>query len=126
MNDLDLVTAFERGTLTAFPHREHVRVAWILLERDGYDRAVAAMTGGIRGMAMAAGLLSKYHETRTIAWMRLINDARTEPFETSSDFVDHRPALLRPDRLDDHCSAGRLASDEARTSFVEPDLTPLP
>ena len=126
MNDLDLVTAFERGTLTAFPHREHVRVAWILLERDGYDRGVAAMTGGIRRMAMAAGLLSKYHETRTIAWMRLINDARTEPFETSSDFVDHRPALLRPDRLDDHYSAGRLASDEARTSFVEADLTPLP
>jgi len=126
MNDLDLVTAFERGTITAFPHREHVRVAWILLERDGYDRGVAAMTGGIRRMAMAAGLLSKYHETRTIAWMRLINDARTEPFETSSDFVDHRPALLRPDRLDDHYSAGRLASDEARTSFVEADLTPLP
>ncbi|MCA0217641.1 MAG: hypothetical protein LCH43_09830 [Actinobacteria bacterium] len=126
MNDLDLVTAFERGTLTSFPHREHVRVAWILLERDGYDRAVAAMTGGIRRMAIAAGLLSKYHETRTTAWMRLINDARTELFSSSSDFVDHRPALLRPDRLNDHYSAGRLASDEARTAFVEPDLTPLP
>ena len=126
MNDIDLVTAFERGTLTAFPHRDHVRVAWILLEREGFDGAVIAMTGGIRRMAMAAGLLSKYHETRTIAWMRLINDARTEPFETSNDFVDHRPALLRPDRLDDHYSAGRLASDEARTSFVEADLTPLP
>jgi len=45
MNDLDLVTAFERGTLTAFPHRDHVRVAWILLEREGFDGAVIAMTG---------------------------------------------------------------------------------
>lgn len=126
MDDLDLVTAFERGTLSAFPHREHVRVAWILLEREGYDAAVGAMTGGIRRMAIAAGLLSKYHETRTIAWMRLIDDARSEPFETSSEFVEHRPALLRSDRLDEHYSAGRLASAEARTAFVEPDLAPLP
>lgn len=126
MDDLDLVTAFERGTLRAFPHRDHVRVAWILLEREDYDGAVAAMTGGILRMAIAAGLLSKYHETRTIAWMKLIDAARTEPFETSTDFVDHRPALLRSDRLGDYYSAGRLASVEARTAFVEPDLAPLP
>jgi hypothetical protein len=126
MDDLDLVIAFERGTLTTFPHRDHIRVAWILLEREGYDGGVIAMTGGIRRMALAAGLLSKYHETRTIAWMRLIDAARTEAFTTSSDFVDHRPALLRSDRLDDHYTAGRLASAEARTAFVEPDLAPLP
>lgn len=126
MDDLDLVTAFERGTLSSFPHREHVRVAWILLEREGYDGAVAAMTGGIRRMAKAAGLLAKYHETRTIAWMRLIDAARTEPFETSTDFADHRPALLRSDRLDEHYSASSLASADARMAFVEPDLAPLP
>ena len=126
MDDLDLVTAFERGTLKGFPHRDHVRVAWILLEREGYEGAVVAMAGGIRRIAIAAGLLSQYHETRTIAWMRLIDAARTEPFESSNDFVDQRPALLHSDRLHDHYSADLITSDAARTAFVEPDLAPLP
>lgn len=126
MDDPDLVAAFERGTLRAFPHRDHVRVAWILLEREGYEDAVAAMTGGIRRMAIAAGLLAKYHETRTVAWMKLIDAARTPSSATSTEFVMSRPGLLRSTLLDDHYSAEVLGSPEARSRFVEPDRSPLP
>lgn len=125
-DDDALLIAFEHGTLTAFPHRDHVRVGWLLLERHGVDGAVPAMISGIRSMAIAAGLLAKYHETRTVAWMRLIDHARTERFATSSAFVDHRPQLLRPDLLSDHYSSELLASAEARAAFVAPDLAPLP
>lgn len=131
MIDLDpddhaLVTAFHGGSLTAFPHRDHVRVAWILLEREGYIGAVEAMTDGIRSMAIAAGLLAKYHETRTVAWMRVIEAARTERFASSDEFVTHRPELLRANLLDDYYTAETLRSDDARVTFTAPDRVPLP
>ena len=125
-DDQSLVTAFERGTLTTFPHRDHVRVAWILLQRLGYDGAVEAMRSGIRSMAIAAGLLAKYHETRTVAWMRLIDAARTEAFDSSDEFVNARPGLLRAELLDDYYSAETLRSTTAREGFTESDRAPLP
>jgi len=125
-DDDRLVTAFHRGTLTSFPHRDHVRVAWILLEQFGSDGALEAMRSGIRSMAIAAGLLAKYHETRTVAWMRVIDAARTHPFTLSDEFVNAHPELLRAQLLDDFYSAEILRSDTARAVFTEPDRAPLP
>jgi hypothetical protein len=36
------------------------------------------------------------------------------------------PELMRRDLLADHYTDELLFGDEARTAFVEPDLTPLP
>jgi hypothetical protein len=46
-----------------------------------------------------------------------------QPFE---DFLTANPQLLKRDLLSAHYSRELLFSPEARASFVEPDLLPLP
>lgn len=126
-DDLRLVADFENGTLSSFSHRDHVRVAWILLEREGYDGAVRTMTRGIRDLALAIGDVTKYHETRTIAWLRLVDAARGgRRHPTSQDFVDDHPELLERDALSAYYSDALLLSPGARTAFQEPDMNELP
>lgn len=126
-DDLRLVDDFESGALVSFPHHDHLRVAWILLERDGYTGAAAAITRGIRAMAIAIGDVTKYHETRTIAWLRLIDAARTAVSSpTSQAFVDDHAELLERHALSEYYSDDLLRSPDARTAFQEPDLRDLP
>lgn len=110
MNDDELVTAFDSGTLRAFPHELHVRLTQAKLARMPEADALASIRRGIRAMAGDSG---KYHDTRTAAWVTLI--AAGLPLEQ----------LHRRDLLNDYYSPELLNSQAARDSFVEPDLKPL-
>jgi hypothetical protein len=101
MTDEQLIHAFESGTLTAFPHELHVRVARALSrEPDGYDRMVA----GIRRMAP-----HKYHVTLTRAWWELITGAEAALHDRSLLSRYYSPAVL----------------ESGRERWIEPDLQPL-
>jgi hypothetical protein len=50
-------------------------------------------------------------------------DGEPIPFDT---FIARHPQLLRRDLMSAHHSDELLFSEEARASFVEPDLIPLP
>lgn len=123
MDDAELIARFEAGTLATFPHESHLRVVYLLIQRDGVDAALAGISAGILAMAQAHGLTQLFHVTRTTAWTRLV--AAAGGSGGSLEFLAGHPELTRRDLLDDYYSAGRLATDEARTSFVEPDLAPL-
>ncbi|CAN5177500.1 hypothetical protein BH11ACT4_BH11ACT4_10120 [soil metagenome] len=128
MRDDELLSRFEDGTLTPFPHESHLRVVYLLIQRDGPDAALAAVTAGIRAMARAIGRPEAFHVTRTTAWTRLVAATITagegQP-AGSLEWLAGHPELVRRDLLDDYYSAGRLLTDEARTGFVGPDLRPL-
>lgn len=123
MDDAELLLRFESGTLTEFPHESHLRVVYLLIRRDGADAALRAVAAGILAMARANGRPEAYHVTRTTAWTRLV--AATGANAGSMQWLASHPELTRRDLLDDFYSAGRLLTDEARTTFVEPDLRPL-
>lgn len=123
MDDDELLASFEAGTLEAFPHESHLRVIYLLTRRDGLDAAVASMSARIRAWASASGRPEAFHVTRTVAWARLV--AACGDSGGSLEFLAGHPELTRRDLLDDYYSAGRLAADEARRSFIEPDLKPL-
>jgi hypothetical protein len=77
VDDETLLEAFESCTLPpdALGHREHVRVAWLILRahprfEDGAQRFCA----GLRRFAEAHRKSGLYHETITWAYLVLVNE----------------------------------------------------
>ena len=127
MNDADLLAGFDAGTLPRFPHEDHLRVVYLMLQEGDERDALARVTAGIRAMAAASGKPEAFHVTRTAAWTRIIASLAADgAWPDSAAFVAAHPQLLRRDRLSDYYSDALLTSDAARTSFVTPDRAPLP
>lgn len=99
MTDHDLLTAFTTGSLdpAAFRHRDHVRVAWLMLERHPRAEAERRLLEGLRALAERAGKAERFSARLTSAWIDLIAAARAEhPHARNADDL----AALRPDLLD--------------------------
>ena len=129
-SDAAFLKAFESGTLPpeAWTHEAHVRLGWILLGRFPREDAIGRVRSGIRRYnANVLGRPEAYHDTLTVAYLRIIA-ARRMPGQDwavfragNPDLFDHRqPVTAR------HYSAELMASREAREGVVEPDLEPLP
>lgn len=132
-DDIALLDRFECRAIprAEWTHAMHVRVGWCALERHGLAGAIAFMRDGVCALNDANGVANTadagYHETITIAWLRLIDAARcAAPAPDSAAFLAGHPTLLRPDALQDHYSRDLLMGREARRAWVEPDLRPLP
>lgn len=130
MTDDEFVEAFERGEVPAhaFRHRDHLRLAWILVRRDGLDAGGDRAARGIRGFAARHGVPDRYHETITWFWLRLVAHAiAAEPdvgrFEA---FLGRFPLLLDGSLVGRHWLRETLASPAARVGWVEPDRAPVP
>lgn len=127
LTDAEFLERFEAGRLDRFGHREHVRMAFAYVRRDGADAAVEAARRGIRAMAERAGAPGKYHETLTVAWVRAVaHFARAEPDASFEELLARRPQLLRGDLLAHHYSDAVLFSAAARAGWVDPDRVALP
>lgn len=124
MNDDELVAGFLSRTLPSFSHESHVRVTIALLRRVDDVDALAIVREGIQSVATKSGNPAAYHETRTVAWFRIIASVR-DPGDSLQVLAAH-PELMRRDLLSDHYSPELLSSVRARQQFVEPDRAPLP
>jgi hypothetical protein len=126
IDDDQLLQRFAANTLPAFPHEEHLHVVFVKSGRASLDETVVFMQDRIRAMAAANGKPDAYHDTRTVAWVRLLVDARAGFAEDFEEFLAVHPRFVRRDLLSDYYSDALLTSDEARAAFVEPDLLDLP
>ncbi len=126
-DDLDFLAGFEAATVPPddFDHRAHVRVAWLYLQRCGFEEAGDRMATGIQRYAAAHGATGKYHETITRLWVRLVA-AALDGHADFAAFAAANPELLDKELPKAFYSAERLRSEEARRTFLEPDLRPLP
>src|SRR5678815_2661142 len=101
MTDEEFARAFERGDVAPedFSHQSHVRLAWVYLrESDSFDAALARIRDGIKRFAAAAGASQKYHETITVLWMRLLDEARAGGASGEiADVLRIHPALADKD-----------------------------
>ncbi|MEY2504810.1 MAG: hypothetical protein QOG27_1090 [Verrucomicrobiota bacterium] len=121
-SDAELI-ALETGELDpgAFPHREHVRFGYGMLERYPFGEAVNRFSRGLRLLAVKAGRPEVYHETITIAFLALINERRARlGFQNWDEFK-----ATNGDLFDKHClerwyDAEQLGSDLARRTFCLP------
>jgi hypothetical protein len=129
MNDVELTRALERGEIADenFRHASHLHVAWVYLsESTSVDQASAKMRNTLRRFTTSAGKPEKYHETITLFWVRLLARAREAASgKTLEKLVETNPRLLEKNFLLAYYSRERLFSDEARRSWMEPDLKPL-
>jgi hypothetical protein len=130
LSDSEFVRAFEACELSneCFHHRDHLRLAWIYLKSHGEAEARRRLGDTIRRFAGHHGKSDKYHETITAAWLRLVASAmdRSPRGASFDDLTIAAPELLDKNTIERFYSVVVLASESARTSWVEPDLQPLP
>jgi hypothetical protein len=103
----ELIAGFEGGTIApgAFGHREHLRLAWLYLQRHGRPGAEWRLLAGLRAFAAAAGKLDKFNAALTLTWVARIDAAAAAlpPDHSFDDLLLHHPGLL------DRRSAGEAA-----------------
>jgi hypothetical protein len=109
----------------AFRHRQHVHLAFIAARRYGTARAAIMISDWIR--LLTAHAPQKFNATVTLAWTEIVgHHVAADPAVTDFDaFAERYPALLDKRLLTRHYSAAVLASPQARTGWVEPDLAPF-
>jgi hypothetical protein len=127
--DAAFMEAFDSGHPEGgvFGHREHLRLAWILIDRYGLDAAAPEIERRLRHLAEAHGMPEKYNRTMTLFWVRLVaHVAARTPAATSAEFLDAEDWLLNPGLARRHYSAELLSSRRARAAWVDPDLIAMP
>ncbi len=93
--DAAFLDAFDSGHSEGgvFGHRQHLRLAWILICRHGLDAATPEIERRLRDMAAAHGMPERYNRTLTLFWVRLVaHISERRPAATFAGFLD---AVLR-------------------------------
>ncbi|HEV8629301.1 MAG TPA: hypothetical protein VGV61_03220, partial [Thermoanaerobaculia bacterium] len=120
----DLIAAFESCALPseAFHHADHVRMAWLYLQRLQPLEALARFTTALQRFAAHHGAPERYHATITLAFFFLIAErqARRPELTTWEQFATANADLLsfRGGVLQALYREETLASDLARRVFV--------
>ena len=120
---VDVVTAGGQR----FGHRRHVQLAWLAVRHyGGAEAATERLTAWLRQVTAAAGRPKKYHYTVSRAWVELVAHHVARPYDDFESFAAAHPQLLDKRLLGRHYSSAVLASEAARTGWVEPDVRPFP
>jgi hypothetical protein len=130
MNDHDFLAAFEAGKLAndEFRHRDHIRMAWLYLHRDGWQIGVKHIEQGIQRFAGLHHVPLLYHETITVFWAHLVMYAiqQTPDLDNFTAFEDAHPHLFDSGLIHTYFSREILSTDAARRTMADPDVKPLP
>jgi hypothetical protein len=124
MTDQEFLNAFDDTTLEPFHHRDHLRVTYLYLRQFGEQETQARLGPAILRYATARNGAEKYHQTITVAWIRLVAAASAGTTDFDAMLAAH-PELLEKSLLERYYSSAVLASPEARAAWVEPDRAPL-
>ena len=128
MDDTEFLRAFLGGWPQdqRFGHYEHLRIAWLVIDRHGPELAADIVGERLKGMAVAKGLAPLYNETLTRFWIRFIAHVREATGSTTIDeAIERVPMLLDKNLPLRHWSRTAIFGPDARVSWVEPDLVPL-
>ncbi len=126
----DLVERFENCTIgrDEWKHAEHMVVALYYLGSNDLDAATAKMRSGImnllvKGFGVDLEKEMPYHETITVFWMRTVYAyCLMRPDETLVEKANGLIASYDKDHPLRFFSRERLFSDDARSSYIDPDV----
>ena len=132
--DEAFLKAFKDCTLPfeQWKHRAHLKVAYLYLRQLPFAEALDKIRANIQRYNAATNtpetLERGYHETMTVAWLRLVDFTLREygPAASADEFLEAQEHLLNRKVLRFFYSRDRLLSWHAKTEFVEPDLAPFP
>ena len=125
MNDEAFLAALEDGSLppAAFDHAAHVRAAYLYLRRLGFLPGMAAFRAALRAFAERHGVLDKYNETVTMAFLVLIHERMAA--EAAFDwpvFAAAHPDLFDRKLLHRYYRPSTLQSERAKRIFILGEL----
>ncbi|MEK7950802.1 hypothetical protein [Luteolibacter soli] len=134
MSDHEHLRQFEDQSLPLdlWHHRAHLKVAYLYLSRFPFEEALNRLRSGIRAYNAAHGIgdtpTGGYHETMTCAWCHLVHTTLRQfgPAASSDAFLDAQTQLKDKRVLLLFYSRDLIMSPEAKSSFIPPDLAPLP
>jgi hypothetical protein len=116
--------------VSEFDHRAHLRLAYVYLAENNRVTAIPLMRDTLTALLIHAGIdpSKKYHETLTKAWILAVHHfmSNTDSSESADDFIEKNTVMLDSKIMMTHYSAKALFSEEARRSFIEPTLDPIP
>lgn len=121
------IARFEAAEIDAeaFDHERHLYIGWLLLQDEGLGSAIARFSRALRKITQKFGCEDKYHETITWMFMILIAErCLNDPAAGWPDFARQNADLIEGGLsvLDDYYSRDRLWSEDARSTFLLPDL----
>ena len=127
MSDDEFLAQFENRTLPidSFRHADHVRVAFLYLQKYPVVEALQRFSASLTSFATAHGKTNLYNETITWAYLLIIRErlARagrrqtwTEFAASNEDLLDWKDTILKKYYLQE-----TLNSELAKTTFVFPD-----
>src|SRR5271168_4369133 len=123
MTDHGLISQFESCSLAEkdFTHTNHVRVAFLYLQRFPVKEAISEFSISIRRLATSYGKAERYHETITQAYMYIIHEQMV--MQTANywqDFSSANRELLQNGKtvLEQYYRPETLTSDLARMKYV--------
>ena len=122
----DELGRFVRGEIDprAFPHREHVRMAFEMLRRHSFVETALHYSQALRIMTEKIGKPEVFHQTLTIAFLSLIAERMyTDSARDFDSFAAANPDLMDKSAVARCYPAERLALDAARHTFILPALT---
>ena len=137
MNDQELYERFCDCTLPPeeWTHRGHVKVAYLHLCKFPFDEALVVLRDRIKlynaSRNVPEGPLQGYNETTTHAFLHIIKatiNAYGEklPTHDADSFCDTHTHLLNKHLLRVFYSPEKRLHPDAKSKFIEPDLTSLP
>ena len=128
MDDDAFLRAFLRGWPQdqRFGHYEHLRLAWLVIDRHGPEVAEEIVGDGIRKMAESQGKAALYNDTMTRFWVRLLAHVReAKQVTTIDEAIERVPYLVDKNLAQKHWSRKLMFGPEGRAGWVEPDVKPL-
>lgn len=126
-----VIKGFESCTTDkgAFTHRSHLTVAVSYLHNSTLEQATNKIRFGLHRFLEHHGVgHSKYHETLTVFWIRIVHEflTRSDPklsrLEITNAVIER---LGNSSLVYDYYSKEHLLSDEARKGWIEPDRKPF-
>ncbi|MEP7290706.1 MAG: hypothetical protein ABI835_02935 [Chloroflexota bacterium] len=126
MNDAEFLKHLEAGDLHEFPHRAHIRMAWLYLRAEDFEQGSLKIRRQIRQIVERHGAPGKYHETISLFWIALVQYALslTPEIDDFEAFVAAHDHLLDTRLIKAHYSPALLSA--SRKVWAAPDLRPLP
>lgn len=106
----------------AFPHREHVRMAFEMLRRHDFAESVWLFSRALRAITAKAGKPQAFNQTVTIAFLGLIAERMDSAACTDFAALERlHPEVFDKAVLARWYSRERLARDLTRRIFVLPE-----
>ncbi len=130
LSDDEFENQFKRCELppAVFSHEAHLRLVWIHITRYGFEKALQTIPEHLMRYVYSLGAQGKYNTTLTIAAVNIVNHFMMKGnSESFSDFINEFPRLKTQfkDLITQHYKVDIFNSDEAKMSFIEPDLLPF-